>query len=227
MSFILDALRKSDSEHQQQRSPEYVPPPAAGRPRGMPKWLWFFGALLGANAVLLGAMMLRGDGNPAGQPAVDGAALPRAAAAAPGTVTIEPAVAPPPKAPVRSLLEETVREAREARAAQPAPRPAAAQSAAPQPVTPQPAAASPTPSDSAALDLRTLDELRARGDINIPDLHVDLHVYAAERAGRFLFINGRRYNEGDLLAEGPRVVQITDFGAVLEYDRRRFLLPRE
>lgn len=225
MSFILDALRKSDSEHQQQRSPEYVPPPSAGRRRGTPKWLWFFAALLGVNAVLLGAMMLRGDGDAPTRQDVGVAAIsPEASSRAGPAVAAEPIVAPP-KAPVRSLLEETVRDAREARAAQPEP-----QRSVPEPVVEQQPAATPprvTTVSRAELDLRTLDELRARGDISIPDLHVDLHVYATERAGRFLFINGRRYNEGDRLAEGPSVVQITDYGAVLEYERRRFLLPRE
>jgi hypothetical protein len=41
-----------------------------------------------------------------------------------------------------------------------------------------------------------------------------------------VFINGRRYTQGDSIAEGPRVEEITQDGAVLNYRGQRFLLPR-
>ena len=37
----------------------------------------------------------------------------------------------------------------------------------------------------------------------LPELSVDLHVFAADPAKRAVFINGRRYTQGAQIAEGP------------------------
>ena len=60
----------------------------------------------------------------------------------------------------------------------------------------------------------------------LPELSVDLHVFAADPAKRAVFINGRRYTQGAQIAEGPVVEEITRDGAVLTYRGRRFVLPR-
>jgi general secretion pathway protein B len=66
------------------------------------------------------------------------------------------------------------------------------------------------------------DELTARG--TLPELHLDLHVYAAQPQQRFIFVNSRKYREGETLAEGPVVEQITTDGAVLNFRGSRFKL---
>jgi general secretion pathway protein B len=66
------------------------------------------------------------------------------------------------------------------------------------------------------------DELTARG--TLPALHLDLHVYAAQPQQRFIFVNSRKYREGETLAEGPVVEQITTDGAVLNFRGSRFKL---
>ena len=60
----------------------------------------------------------------------------------------------------------------------------------------------------------------------LPELSVDLHVFAADPAKRAVFINGRRYTQGAQIAEGPVVEEITREGAVLSWRGRRFVLPR-
>ena len=60
----------------------------------------------------------------------------------------------------------------------------------------------------------------------LPELSVDLHIFAADPAKRAVFINGRRYTQGAQIEEGPVVAEITRDGAVLTYRGRRFLLPR-
>ena len=60
----------------------------------------------------------------------------------------------------------------------------------------------------------------------LPELTVDLHIYATDPAKRAVFINGHRYARGARLAEGPLVEDITPDGALLSYRGRRFLLPR-
>ena len=44
---------------------------------------------------------------------------------------------------------------------------------------------------------------------------------------RFIFVNSRKYKEGDTLAEGPLVEQITPDGAVLNFRGSRFKLSND
>jgi hypothetical protein len=62
---------------------------------------------------------------------------------------------------------------------------------------------------------------------HVPQLRLDLHVYAARPEERFAMINMKKVHEGDLLPEGVRVESITPEGAVLSYNGSRFLLPRD
>jgi hypothetical protein len=42
-----------------------------------------------------------------------------------------------------------------------------------------------------------------------------------------VFVNGKRYREGDATAEGPTVVEITREGVVMSASGNRFLLSRD
>jgi general secretion pathway protein B len=90
------------------------------------------------------------------------------------------------------------------------------------PYAPPPAAAAPAP---AASSMPTADELTARG--SLPALHLDLHVYANQPQQRFIFVNSRKYREGETLQEGPVVEQITPDGAVLNFRGSRFKLSND
>ncbi len=68
-------------------------------------------------------------------------------------------------------------------------------------------------------------EVSARG--GVAALHLDLHVYVAQPQQRFIFVNSRKYKEGDTLAEGPLVEQITPDGAVLSLRGSRFKLSND
>jgi general secretion pathway protein B len=81
------------------------------------------------------------------------------------------------------------------------------------------------PASNAVQNLPSADELAAAG--GVPALSLDLHVYATNAAERMAFINGRKYREGDTLAEGALVRQITPDGVILEMNGRRFLLGRD
>ena len=61
----------------------------------------------------------------------------------------------------------------------------------------------------------------------LPQLRLDLHVYAARPEDRFVMINMHKLREGDSLPEGVHVDSITPEGAVLTYNGSRFLLPRD
>jgi general secretion pathway protein B len=75
--------------------------------------------------------------------------------------------------------------------------------------------------------LPTISELDLTGANALPDLHLDVHVYAAKPAERFVYINMHKYQEGNTLAEGPVLERIRRDGVVLDYRGRRFLLPRQ
>ena len=58
----------------------------------------------------------------------------------------------------------------------------------------------------------------------LPDLRLDLHVYAVNPAERFVFINMRKLREGESLPEGVRVDEITSIGVELSYRGKQFTL---
>lgn len=49
-----------------------------------------------------------------------------------------------------------------------------------------------------------------------PPLNVDVHYYDDNPLRRFVIINGHKYRETDTLNEGPRVVEITVDGVILD-----------
>jgi general secretion pathway protein B len=74
--------------------------------------------------------------------------------------------------------------------------------------------------------LPTLDDLVASGT-NLPELHLDIHVASQNPAERFVFVNMRKYLEGETLKEGPSIERITPEGVILNQRGLRFLLPRQ
>ena len=228
MSFILDALKKSENERQRRTGPSLADVRAGAPERRRPPWLLLASLLLAVNLIIVLAVVLWPKEDPAppaiaavtpgpppqtSAPPVDPVPLP----APPPRPAAEPAPAPRPA--VRPLAEET---------ASPRPAPPAAV-ASPSPVNPPetnpPSAAAPVA--AVADGLPTLNELIVDGRINLPSLHVDIHVYSRAPPDRFVFINNRKYREGDQLGEGPRVEEISKTGVVLNHRGQRFLLPRD
>ena len=82
-----------------------------------------------------------------------------------------------------------------------------------------------TASQSAGPKLPTADEVTAAG--GVPALNLDLHVYSTRPTERMVFVNSRKYREGDTLQEGPVVQTITPDGAILEFRGSRFLLSKD
>lgn len=91
-----------------------------------------------------------------------------------------------------------------------------------------PATIPPQAEAQAAQDevLPTPMDLAASGKA-LPELHLDIHVYSSKPAERFVFVNMRKYTEGQALKEGPTLERITSEGAVLNHQGLRFLLPRQ
>jgi general secretion pathway protein B len=74
-------------------------------------------------------------------------------------------------------------------------------------------------------NLPTADEFAARA--GLPEMRLELHVYSTKPQERFVFINGRKYKEGDSTQEGATVDEVTPDGVILNAHGNRFLLPRD
>ena len=60
----------------------------------------------------------------------------------------------------------------------------------------------------------------------IPPMAVTIHVYSPQESQRILFINNREYHIGSHIEGGVRVEEIVPDGVVLSYRGERFKLPR-
>ena len=219
MSFILDALRKSEIERQRQSGPSIAEFPVAREDRRLPIALIAIGALLVINIAVVLYFMLRDTREPA-------LAATPVAAAAPASVTSPPPVAVAPLPATQSALEAAALP-RGGFAEPPVEmygEPATLPPDAPDPtLVPDAPASSPGVTYSAPPPDNVLAAVAAPG---LPELVVDLHIFTDDPSKRAVFINGRRYTQGARIAEGPMVEEITREGAVLSYRGRRFLLPR-
>lgn len=215
MSFILDALKKSEIERQESSAAEFAAVPTNPGTRAFPRWFLLVGFLLAVNLAVLIGLLLRQDAGNAETLSVPAA-----------TVTDDaPAAAARPE-PVQPSFEEQVAAARQNRPA----RQAAGASVQVAEIPPELQAdlISQDPSSVTPQQLfPTLQEMRARGVLDLPDLHLDIHVYTQVPADRFVFINMAKHREGSRLDEGPTLVEITPDGVVLRYQGKSFLVPRD
>ena len=214
MSFILDALKKSETDRQQRGTAEFAGvPTGSGRREGPPAWMWIVGVLLIVNLAVLVGILLRPDVEPADNRPSD--------IAAEEAAPVEPLVAEPVREQSTTDFASQVAAARENAPVQDDPVEEAAD--------PEPPArsGSVTIEPSVSAGLPTVHEVQARGFVSLPPLHVDIHVFSENAEDRFVFVNMVKHKEGSRLAEGPLVSEITPDGVVLEHEGTRFLLPRD
>ncbi|MBN1240036.1 MAG: general secretion pathway protein GspB [Gammaproteobacteria bacterium] len=224
MSFILDALRKSESERQQDTRPSIARIPDAVPPRRLPAWALGTMAVLSLGVVGLGVAWWQTARPPssAAAPALD----------APGSTPLPlpprgDASSPAPTRPAASgeagaerplrLARSTLREAAEADLA--GDRSTAQAAAGPR--------AARAPDAAAALPAIDAELPRYVAEAGLPALRLELHAYDQSPSGRFVFINGSKYVEGERLSEGPQLIAITADGAVLLANGRQMLLRQE
>jgi general secretion pathway protein B len=235
MSFILDALKKSEVERQRQAIPGLMdsrPVPTRAR---FPLWAAALIALLVVNMGVLAVVLTRGGAHGgAAAPAPTSAPTSAPAAAAPEPRPSGPAAAasdhfspmdaPPPvyapEVPPTQDLSPPAAARRSARAA----------SSSDVGISHRPASgADPvlTESSSDTEVLPSINEIDLASQPALAGLHLDVHVYATNPAERFVYINMRKYREGSTLAEGPVLERIRRDGVVLNYQGLRFVLPRQ
>ena len=236
MSFILDALKKSETDRQRQSAPALFEVKVAAPRRRFPLWAIGLAALLGINVLVLAWVLLR---QPSSPPPSAAASAPAPAAALPPNVVYVPAVMIPQPA------NGQVNGQAMAPAAGPPEAGVVAPSVAP-PLAEDPLLSIDEPSvppdydandyapavtreEATTTAQRRAGFLPSRNDVlakgtQLPDLKLDLHVYAENPADRFVFINMRKLREGESLPEGVRVDAVTPSGADLSYRGTRFTL---
>ncbi|HUL46343.1 MAG TPA: general secretion pathway protein GspB [Steroidobacteraceae bacterium] len=234
MSFILDALKKSESDRQRQGGPALFEVKIAPPRHALPPWAVAIAVLLVANLGVVAWFLLRHAAAPAhAAPEPGPQALPAPAASAPAAVVASPTVVASPAVVAPSPAAAAPRSAVTA----PAPAPVAAQSAAAD-ATAEPAsspddfapAVEPPPAGSLGRVKRGTDagvplyqQLIATPGTQLPQLRLDLHAYAERPEDRWVLVNMHKLREGESL-EGVRVDRITPEGAVLSYQGSQFLL---
>jgi general secretion pathway protein B len=254
MSFILDALKKSESDRQRQSGPSLFEVKVAPPRRRLPVWAVAIAILLLVNFIVLSWMLLR---HPAAQQQAVTAGAP--ATSPPATAMVGQPVAAdatrmrPSGGGPAPAGGATAAEAGAAREAAPSAGSSlgATSSAPSQPAVTAPLATadadrvSPPATSTAGDDAPAIEPAPAPGsggaagtaaDLplyqqivtsdGLPPLHLDLHVFADRPGDRFVMVNMHRLGEGDALPNGVQVEAIRPDGVVMTYRGTRFLLPR-
>ena len=244
MSFILDALKKSESDRQRQSGPSLFEVKVAPPRRALPIWAVAIAVLLGINVIVISWMLLR---RPAAQqpaaspqptaPAVHEAPAARAAITPPiqgspasgqaaGAAPAATGVATPPPAHAGSSGQAPAPAPVASSTGQSAGQPSPATNPSDNAPAVEPAATPgfATPAGGSAGDLPLYQQIVTSD--GLPALHLDMHVFAERPQDRFVMINMHRLGEGDSLPGGVHVDAIRPDGVVLTYQGTQFLLPR-
>jgi general secretion pathway protein B len=238
MSFILDALRKSEHERQRAATPGIANVPFGAPRKVLPVWAIALIVVLAIAVLGLGGAYLRSEWSAGARqarvtsraetPVALSGSAPRA-----GLASERPAA--PSERPGQLTERPLARES--GRSIPPAPQSSLRGAPTSSPSTlAAPASADRTeeprfaraeraaePAGKSGPVLPSAASLEAEG-IAVPKLTLQLVAFYDSPAERYVFINNARYKEGATLAEGPRVLSITTNGAVLSYLGREFML---
>ena len=211
MSYILDALRRADSERERGAVPgihaQPVPPTSEDDvPVGaIAPWMWIVASVTVLVVAVVGWQMMGRDEAPrevlqrAPVPALPAAPIPAAPVAlAPPVATPLPLPAPMPPVPV-------------VRASPPPPAKVAT-------VAPRVSVAASEPPSRIYLQSELPDAIRR----DLPKLTIGGSIYADVPSSRFLIINGQIFHEGDKLGPELWLEQIKLKAAVLKYRGYRY-----
>ena len=231
MSFILDALKKSEAERQRQSGPTLLELRVSPQRRRYPVWALWVGVLLALNAGILLFVLFR---RPTAPTAVSLAGT--RLAAIPVAVAPLPVAAPAPSAPSAPIAPPAatlatvapLASASGASNAVPAAAPASASAnpADDAPALPPGTRTNPPPPPPAAAptsDYEGLPNLSSLGG-SLPTLQLNLLDYSELATERYALVNMHRVREGDVLPEGPRVLAIMRDGVAMDFNGQQFML---
>ena len=238
MSYILEALKKSEQQRELGRVPGITSVHENTAKSVSGKWLWLIVAILLLNAGLLVLLLwpdsepepvttsapirepvqLRRD-RPAVAPLVSQPpVLENPAPRVPQAARIAPLPAPPVAAPVKTetTAKPVLQEPAMAAAVLPA-QPQVKQPQVEQP--PRPAVKADAPALPVWPQIPTHLFQQLSGN-----LRLDVHVFSDQPQKSFVLINMRKYRQGEKLQEGPQLDEITAEGVILSFSGQRFRL---
>jgi len=195
VSYILDALKKSEAE----RTRGVVPTLLAPRQTPLRNSLigWIVVAALLVNAVVFAAWLYWPSTTESSHPPPSGPVGVSTAPTPASSPTPPRSSGAPSDTPAPAVVERTV----------PAAEPAGA---------PQPPSAVAEVQPSANVESKVASD----GDDAAPRYRFSTHVYASDPTMRAVTLNGKRYTEGDTIDAGVRIKEITESGVVLDVDGR-------
>ncbi|MGI9319965.1 MAG: general secretion pathway protein GspB [Thiogranum sp.] len=236
MSYILEALKKSEQQREIGRVPgitsvhEHTAKSVTG------KWLWLIAGILLLNAGLLAFLLW-----PETEHEPDSAAMSAPVREPVRVQRDRPAVAPvvgqppAPEKPVRQVPQTArIEPVPEPPAPEPVKTEAAAKPVLQEPVMtanilpvapqveppPRPAAVKADPPELPVwpqIPTHLFQQLSG-------SLRLDVHVFGDQPQKSFVLINMRKYREGEKLQEGPQLDEITPEGVILSFSGQRFRL---
>ena len=229
MSYILDALRKSDEQRRRGATPTLQtpqPPPAPAQPKTF--WMVALAVLLVGGGVLIGAFGPWQGSPPAKVAALPAAKPPVPAAPAPVVETPKQAPVAPQAAVVQQPQPTVARSAAPAVRAERAPKTtvAATKSSAPAPRKPdvqdKANEAARKPAAPAQPPAVPMSDLPIAVQQEMPRLAISAHAYSSVPRERLVGIEDRVLREGDEAAPGLVLEQITPDGMIMTYKGYRF-----
>lgn len=217
MSYILDALKRSEQERERAEVPMQTAV-ALGSAPAEPRRGWsapVAALIVAVNLAVLGWLGWQRLGEE--QSAAPTAAAPVVTARS--NSSLAHLAGSDRNAPILSAPASAAAEAAPANAPvalQPIPQTAPAVTVAAAPLQPTPA-----PSAAEAPLLAQLPEGVRR---SVPPLNVGVHVFSEQAANRFVLVDMKRFGEGSELPNGLRIERITPRGLVLNHQGQRFQL---
>ena len=231
MSYILEALKKSDQEHFLGSVPDLATPHEVkhAQPRSY-RWFWVIVALLSVNAALVAMLLKDRDAEVVEVPVTAQVQVP-----------LEPQTAL-----INDQVVQAIQQTSEARVSE-APAPTKTTPPKNEPILseggvvilPEPVyLQNPNPSilPEQELDMQMDGMITAndnsqlqnwfelppefRNKIELPRL--DVHVYSEDSQGRFIMVNLKKYREGETLPNGLVLEEILPDGMAMSYQGERF-----
>ena len=235
MSYILEALKKSDQQRQRGATPTLPPAPVAIPAPKQPVFLYYglLAAVLLAVGIVIGWLRPWQGEQPALMTEPSGAKSPI-------SIPHQTAPAPLPEPPeIARQTAQALPAPNSAPAVQPAPMVAAVKPDTPTPARaethgalPRAVAATPAslpekpagPADTAQQEQKVISmaELPLPVQQEIPAMTIPLHAYSSKPRDRLVSINNRMLREGESLTPGLRLEQITPDGLIFSYKGYRF-----